>query len=167
MLPRPPAPRLRAGSRSKGSTPSQGPGLICFSWLFSPDSNAARDDFEQQSWKLSGPLHALWTSMKFTISLIMINQIRKLKKYCFGLQIAVANLVPMTVRVRCISHIHACKSRLSLSPCSPPSLHTLEATVCAPPCLPPSPSRDFAEGAPICHSLYVELREIQHGIKMS
>ena len=48
------------GSEDGGGVPGavRDPGLICFSWLLSSNSNAARDDFEQQS-QLSWALHAL------------------------------------------------------------------------------------------------------------
>ena len=85
------------------------------------------------------------------------------KRHCLDFQIAVANLVPMVVRVWCISHIHACKSRLFLSPCSPPvslhctplklqPMHSLSLSFSHSVSFPSSISiGDFAEGAPICH----------------
>lgn len=67
---------------------------------------------------LAGPVHVLWTSMKFTISLIVINQIRKLKKTLYRLPNSSGKSrshdsegLVYLIRVR--------KSRLSLAPSGP------------------------------------------------
>lgn len=64
---------------------SQGPGSALLLLASLSRFYAASSDFEEQCQKLSWALHVLWTSMKFTISLIVINQIRKLKKTLFRL----------------------------------------------------------------------------------
>lgn len=132
---------------------------------------------------LAGPSVCCGQGMKFTISLIAIHQIRKLKKTLFRL--------PNSSGKSCshdgVGLMYLSCPRVQIRTAALASFaahpHTLEATACVlalPPSslslpLPPSPSpsppsphlRDFAEGAPICHSLCAELREIKHRIKMS
>jgi hypothetical protein len=86
---------------------SQGPGsaLRIFSWLCSQPGMT-----EQSCQKLCQTPHVLWTSMKFTISQIVIIRLGNWKRHCLDFQITVADFVPMAAaRVLSISHIHTSK----------------------------------------------------------
>lgn len=86
---------------------------------------------------LAGPVRVLWTSMKFTMSLIVINQIRKLKKTLYRLPNSSG---------KSRSHdsgglVYLIRVQISTIACAqwPPSLHTLEATVGSLSLSPPLP----------------------------